>query len=132
MYQCSEIRIRICMFLGLPDPHPRIRIRLSTSTPIQIQIRLRIQNSSAFCFYIFLAGVIGVFNILDSVFIFFGKKHVSRQSARPFLQGSELGPLHPQASVSLTFGSGRGGNTRLRVMGMEGPNSDEGTDPLVL
>jgi hypothetical protein len=60
--------------------------------------------------------------------------HCTPQSARIFLQSSELGPPtpppHPQASVS-PFGSG-GGTHSLGGEGLEGPNSDEGTDTVLL
>ncbi len=58
----------------------------------------------------------------------------SRQSARLFLQSSELGhppPLpHPQANVSLTLGPGGDTLACGRREG-GGPNSDEGTDTVV-
>jgi hypothetical protein len=57
----------------------------------------------------------------------------SRQITRLFLQSSELGPPrpHPQASVSPPLVSG--GTHSLAGEGWgEGPNSDEGTDTVVL
>jgi hypothetical protein len=57
----------------------------------------------------------------------------SRQSTRPFLTSSELGPppIRPQASVSPPLWFRGGGHTRLQ-RGWGGPNSGDGTDTLVL
>jgi hypothetical protein len=55
----------------------------------------------------------------------------SRESTRPFLQSSELGPPHPHASVPPNFGS-VGGYTLAFGRGGGGPNSDEGKDTVVL
>ncbi len=52
----------------------------------------------------------------------------SRQSAKPFLQSSELGlppTPHPQASVPRPPCFWGEGNTRWRERGWESPNSDE-------
>jgi hypothetical protein len=62
-------------------------------------------------------------------------KAQSRQSARLFLQLSELGFSHPLTAgvcappPPLVPGEG---HTRLREEGVGGPNSDEGTDTVVL
>ncbi len=56
-----------------------------------------------------------------------------RQSARLFLQSSELGPPHPlthrEGAPPLVPG---GGTHRLAVEGVGGLNSDEGKDTVVL
>jgi hypothetical protein len=63
----------------------------------------------------------------------------SGQSAKPFLQSSELGLPHPLTRRRVCtlppsyFGSWGGGHTRLRErVGGGGLNSDEGTDTVVL
>ncbi len=56
----------------------------------------------------------------------------SRQSARLFLQSSELGTPTPSPSVKCAPWFGGQGHTRLREPGEGGPNSDEGTDNVVL
>jgi hypothetical protein len=57
---------------------------------------------------------------------------LSRQSARLSLQSSQLGPPSPAGEcVLLPFGS-RGGTHSLAGEGVGGPNSDEGTDTVVL
>jgi hypothetical protein len=55
----------------------------------------------------------------------------SRQRARLLLQSSELAPLTPRRCVLPPLVP-EGGHTRLRERGLGGPNSDEGTDTLVL
>ncbi len=59
-----------------------------------------------------------------------------RQSARPFLQSSELRLPHPftrRRVCSLILWFGGGGDTHsLRERGWGGPNSDEGTDTMEL
>jgi hypothetical protein len=64
----------------------------------------------------------------------YGAAAQSRQSARLFLQSSELGPPLTRRLVCPPFGSGWGGeggrHTRLRERGV--PIFDEGTDTVVL
>ncbi len=60
----------------------------------------------------------------------------SRQSAKPFLQSSELGLPYPLnrrqvCSPLLWFRTGGGGYTRLRERGWGSPNSDKGTYSVV-
>jgi hypothetical protein len=62
-------------------------------------------------------------------------KPQSRQSAKLFLQSSELGlpqPLKRRRVCPLPPGSGGEGHTRWRERGWESPNSDEGTYTVVL
>jgi hypothetical protein len=59
----------------------------------------------------------------------------SRQSAKPFLQSSELGlpqPLTRRRVCTLPFGSGGEGHTRWQERGWESPYSNDGTYTVVL
>jgi hypothetical protein len=57
----------------------------------------------------------------------------SRQSAQLFLQSSKLGLPHPHTQATVYPPPlVRGKHNRLREMGWGTPNSDEGTDTVIL